>query len=92
MQQQKEFSDAQRKRVAARWKKQHAAAQGEPIRQTRVVELVIRDSQRTMRNIKLTAHQRERGWSRWTVTENNTPIGRRAFGAHAIAQLIARSL
>ena len=77
---------------AAKERKRLAASAGEPIRETRVVEMVIRDSHRTMRLIRMTAEPRERGWSRWMVAENGAQVGRRKFGNHAIARLIARSL
>lgn len=88
----REFREAQRRRVAKRWETVHAAKRNEPPRETRAIELTIRDSHRPMRMIRLTAEETEHGWSRWTVTENGQPAGARPWGKNAIAKAIARTM
>ncbi len=80
------------KAANARWAAVRAARAGEPPRQTRVVELTLRDTHRPMRIILLEAEPTENGWGRWAVTENGERIGRRRFGRTRIGQTIAGSL
>ena len=76
----------------ARWARVRAAREGEPVRVARVVELVVRDSQRPGRVIRLVAQMTTRGWGRWRVEENGVRVGKRTLGRRAIAELVARSL
>jgi hypothetical protein len=85
-------SDLARRAAEARWAAYHEAQADDPIRQTRVVEMTIKDSHRPMRVIRMEAEQTERGWSRWLATENGERVGRRRFGGTAIAKLIERSV
>jgi len=87
--QRREFSDAQRRRVNARWERVHAASAGEPVRRSRVIDIEIRDSHRPLARIRLHAEPAERGWSRWLATENGSPIGKRRFGRKSLAAMIA---
>jgi hypothetical protein len=91
-QEMREFRAAQSRRIAARWAKVHAAHVGEPVRETRVVEMTIRDSHRPMRIIRLQAEETERGWSRWMAQENGQRAGRKPWGKNAIARAIAGTL
>ncbi len=81
-----------RRAAEARWEAARESRSDEPVRQTRVVELTIRDTHRCRRTIVLRADEGFRGWGRWLVSENGERIGRRRFGRSAIAALIARSL
>jgi hypothetical protein len=85
-------SEAGRRAANARWARVHAACNGEPVRESRVVELSIRDSHRPARVIRMQADMTPRGWSRWAVSENGARIGCRTFGRRALAGLIAGSL
>jgi len=85
-------SDRGRRAATARWDAVHADRAAEPVRDSRVVEITIRDSTRPLRQIQMQCEPTEHGWSRWAVTENGHPAGRRRFGATAIARLIAQSL
>lgn len=85
-------SDRARRAAQARWDRAHAEDAVLQPRQSRFVEIMIRDSHRTQRTIRLTAEDNGHAWSRWTVHENGVRIGRRAFGKTAIAGLLARSL
>lgn len=85
-------SAAARKAAEARWAAVRSRFHGEPVRTTRVVEIVIRDSHRQMRTIRMVADEQPRGWGRWAVTENWQVVGERRLGRTAIAGLIARSL
>jgi len=85
-------SERARRAATARWAAYHLAQADAPLRQTRVVEMTIRDSHRPMRVIRMAAEQTDRGWSRWLVTENGERVGRRRFGGTAIAKLIERSV
>lgn len=80
--------------AAARWRKVRAGRSDCPLRETRVVELTVRDSHRTRRVIRMESDltRDARAWGRWSVSENGRAIGRRRFGRSAIADLIARSL
>jgi hypothetical protein len=88
----REFRAAQSRRISARWAKASAARADEPIRETRVVEMTIRDSHRPMRIIRLQAEETERGWSRWVAQENGQRAGQKPWGKNAIARAIARTL
>lgn len=85
---------SERARVAAcaRWAAVRAARADERPRETRVVEISLRDTHRPSRQIRLQAEERNRSWSRWSVTEDGVRIGRRALGTTGIADLIARSI
>ena len=85
-------SERGRKAAEARWARVHSERAAEPVRQTRVVEIVIRDSMMPLRTIRMEAEPREMGWSRWAVTENGLRAGRRRYGASAVALAIARTL
>jgi hypothetical protein len=74
-----------------RWARHHAGIEAPP-RETRVVEMSIRDSHRPMRTLRFEADETERGWGRWRVSEGGARIGERRFGRTAIGALIARSL
>jgi hypothetical protein len=77
----------------ARWAAVRQARAGEPVREPLVVEITIRQLHRPMRIIHAVAQPRKHGrWSRWTVRENDRPVGRRALGAKALGNLIASSL
>jgi hypothetical protein len=76
----------------ARWDAYHAAMADEPVRQTRVIEMVVVDSHRPRRRIRLEANETARGWGRWKMTENGVRIGKRRFGESAVGKAIARSL
>ena len=85
-------SERARRAAMARWDAECAARHDEPCRTSRVIEMVVRDSHRPMRLIRLEADDKGRAWSRWKVTENGARVGRRRFGRTAIARLIAYSL
>lgn len=91
VQEEREFCEAQRQRIAKRWAKVHAVQVGDPVRQTRVIQMTILDTHRPMRIIRLQAEETERGWSRWTATENGQPCTR-LWGKIAIAKAIARTM
>lgn len=76
----------------ARWAAYHATHAGEPIRQSRVTELTIRDTHRATEIVRIVREPRDHSWSRGRVTVNGRPVGKRAFGFSAIARLLARSL
>ena len=69
-----------------------AARAGEARRQSRVVMIVIRDSHRPMRMIRLVADEQERGWGRWAAAENGQRVGERRIGRTVLARLLAESL
>jgi hypothetical protein len=76
----------------ARWARYHAADDSPP-RETRFVELTLRDSHRPMRIVRMEADETQRGeWGRWAVTEDGQRIGRRRLGRSGIADLLSRSL
>jgi hypothetical protein len=85
-------SDRARAAANVLWQRVHAAAAAEPERETRFVELTIRDSHRPLRVIRLQAEQSDHAWGRWAVDENGSRIGARRFGRSAISEMIARSL
>ena len=85
-------SAAGRTGAVARWTEYHAAQAAEPVRQSRVTELTIRDTHRPMEIVRIVRQPRDHSWGRGRVTVNGRPVGRRAFGVSAIAQLLARSL
>ncbi len=76
----------------ARWEAARAERAAGPTRQTRIVELTIRDTHRTMRTIRLSAEPTELGWSRWAAAENGQRIGRRRLGKTRLARMIAETL
>lgn len=73
--------------AAARWEKYHAAMEGEPVREDRYVEIMIRDSHRPMTRLML---RREKGgagrWGRWKG------LGDRALGWSGIGRVIGMYL
>jgi len=76
-----------RKGVAARLEKLAAERAGAPIRETRHVEITIRDSMRTMTVIRL--HRDDGGdgrWGRWRG------IGSSKLGPNGVAKLLAKLL
>ena len=85
-------SAAGRAGANARWAAYHVAQDGEPVRQSRVTELTIRDTHRPMEIVRIVRQPRDHSWGRGRVTVNSRPVGRRAFGISAIARLLARSL
>lgn len=85
-------SAAGRAGATARWAAYHAAKADEPVRQSRVTEITIRDSHRPMEIVRIVRQPRAHSWGRGRVTVNGRPVGRRAFGVSAIARLLARSL
>lgn len=85
-------SERARRAAEARWAAVREARAGEPVRQTRVVEIDIRDTIQPRRTIRMKADPTDRGYGRWMVGENGQRIGTRRFGATAIARLIAESL
>lgn len=92
-QEEQEFRDAQSRRAHARWEKHRARQIETPVRQSKLVELTIRDSHRPMRVIRLRADPTDRGWGRFAGEENGRAIAHgRRFGHRHIATLIAQSL
>jgi hypothetical protein len=85
-------SAAAAKAANARWDRVRAARKDEPLRASRVVELTIRDTHRTMRVIRLKCEPSLQGWGRFAVMENGAQIGKRRFGHKALAALLAASL
>jgi hypothetical protein len=85
-------SEAASRAARARWDRVSAARADEPVRQTRVVVLEVRDTHRMRATIRMEADETPRGWSRWTVTEGGQRIGRRRYGGRAVAELIAKWL
>jgi len=77
---------------AGKERKRLEDVKGEPVRGARVVEIVIRDTHRPRREIRMEAEEMARGWGRWEVWENGGRVGRRRFGSSKIAGMIARSL
>jgi hypothetical protein len=87
------FTSSDGSRAArARWQKNAALRRHEPVRETRAVLLIVRDSHRPQCVLQLVAQETPRGWSRWLVTQNDKRVGSRSFGRSAIAKLIARLL
>jgi|GEM_PF-3658755 len=76
-----------RKGVEARRRKREMANTGLPLRQTRVVEITIRDSHRTMTVLRLEQHEGHEGkWTRWHG------LGKRPLGINGIAHVIGKYL
>jgi hypothetical protein len=82
-------SEAAVRAARARWDRVLAQRAGEPVRQTRVVELTVVDSHRPRSLIRLAADEQDGRWGRWAVTEGGQRIGKRRFGRRAVADLIA---
>jgi hypothetical protein len=78
-----------RRGANARWAAHHAAQAGEPVRETRVVEVTVRDSHRPGCTVRLEANETVHGWGRWAVFQAETRIGKRRMGRHAVGDLIA---
>jgi hypothetical protein len=76
----------------ARWEKNAVMRRHEPVRETRVVEMLLRDSHRPQCVLRLEAQETPRGWSRWRVSQNGKRVGARSFGSSAVAKMIARVL
>jgi hypothetical protein len=85
-------SAAGRAGANARWAAYHAAQAGEPVRQSRVTEITVRDSHRPMEIVRIVREPRDHSWGRGRVEVNGKPVGRRALGISGIARLLARSL
>ena len=85
-------SERARKAANARWDAVRAGRMDEPVRETRVVEMTIRDTHRPQRTIRMKAEEARRGWGRWHVWENGVRIGTRRIGRTMLAEAIARSL
>jgi hypothetical protein len=66
---------------------------GEPVRKTHVVEMIVLSTHAPMRTIRLQRDPRgDVGWSRWSVTENGVAVGDGGVGTGRIAMAIAESL
>jgi hypothetical protein len=89
-QEQREFCAEQSRRISGRWAKVHAAAVGDPVRQTRTNRITIEDTHTTRTIIHVHRDQTERGWSRARVEVNGIPCGQRAWGLRQLAKAIAR--
>lgn len=76
----------------ARWAVVRAARAAEPVRETRVVEIEVRDSHRPRATVRMVAQETPRGWSRWQVSQNGVRIGRRTCGRTSVGKLVARWL
>ena len=90
--QEREFRDAQRRRVEARWARQSAERERDPVRQTRVVEITVRDSHRTRTLIRLEADENERSWGRWGVWQDGQRVEQRRAGKRQLAAMVAEFL
>jgi hypothetical protein len=91
-QEQREFCAAQSRRISGHWAKVHAAAAGDPVRQTRTNRITIEDTHTTRTILLVRRQQTERGWSRAAVEVNGTPCGKRLWGLRQLSDAIARSL
>jgi hypothetical protein len=89
---QREFNAAQARRIAKRWEKRQEVLKDEPLRQSRVTELTIRDSHRPMEIVRIVREPRDHSWGRGRMEMNGKPVGRRAFGISGIARMLARSM
>ena len=76
----------------ARWQNNALARAGEPVRETRVVEMTIRDSHRPGVEVRMESHETPSGWGRWRVAQNGKQVGRRTFGHTAISAMLAKVL
>jgi hypothetical protein len=89
-QQEREFREAQRRRIARRWEREREQRAGEPVRQTRVVEFPIRDTHRPFALIRIEAQPTQRAWGRWQISENGALVANgRRFGCRQVAELLA---
>ena len=91
-QEMKEFREAQSRRARMRWALYHAELAGGPIRETRVTEIVIRDSQRARTTIVLRRDPTRYGWGRARVEQDGVRIGKGRMGVGGIATLLAKWL
>jgi ATPase subunit of ABC transporter with duplicated ATPase domains len=73
----------------ARWDAVRAARAGEPVRETRVTEITVRDSHRPMEIVRLQSEETRSGWSRRRVSHNGVSLSIRPLGPSGIASLIA---
>jgi hypothetical protein len=89
-QEQREFCAEQSRRISGRWAKVHAAAVGDPVRQTRTNRITIEDTHTTRTIIHVHRDQTERGWSRARVEVNGIPCGQHPWGLRQLANAIAR--
>jgi hypothetical protein len=89
-QQQRDFCAEQSRRISGRWAKVHAAAAGDPVRQTRTNRITIEDTHTTRTILLVRRQQTERGWSRAAVEVNGTPCGQHPWGLRQLANAIAR--
>ena len=86
---QREFCEAQSRRVSVRWARAHATQAAEPVRQTRIVELPIRDTHRAGAPIRMEAEPTRHGFGRWLLTENGEQIGTKRLGRRQVEDMIA---
>jgi hypothetical protein len=90
-QQQREFRNAQSRRISRRWAKQHLAMASEPVRQTRVTRITIEDSHRMRLVVTLHRDQAQVGWGRARVTENGKAVHGK-WGTRQLGLNLARML
>jgi hypothetical protein len=77
-------SERAQRAAEARWARAHDAA---PARETRTIEIAIRDSHRPMETIRLSRDEVGDGrWSRWRVAD----VDCRPVGTTGVARLLAR--
>ena len=72
--------------MEARDRKRLERTRGEAVRVDRMVEIVIRDSQRPLMVISLRREDQGERWGRWKG------IGPRGLGAHGVGEAIAMAL
>ena len=90
-QEQREFCQAQSRRISRRWKKRQEAMAAEPVRQTRTTRITIEDSRRMRLVLTLHRDQTEIGWGRARVTENGADV-RGKWGTRQLGLNLARML
>jgi hypothetical protein len=90
-QEQREFCEAQSRRVARRWKKRQEAMAAEPRRQTRVTRITIEDSHRMSLVVTLYRDQAQVGWGRARVVENGKDV-KGKWGTRQVGLNLARML
>lgn len=95
-QQMREFRAAQAERAKRREEKRRmdSGATAEPIRETRVQEIVVRDSHRPRTVIRLECDltRDDRAWGRRRMWLNGEPFGCRPVGRTSAADMIAWAL
>jgi hypothetical protein len=90
-QEQREFCEAQSRRVNRRWKKRQEAMAAEPIRETRVTRITIEDSHRMSLVVTLYRDQAQVGWGRARVVENGKDV-KGKWGTRQVGLNLARML